>query len=403
METTGTFAKLVDAWAMNPRYIDDRGGTRSGKTYSALQLLTLVAMTDPLPTVTSVVSETLPHLKKGAIRDFKDILGSEGWWSLRRWNASECFYTFPNGAIMEFFGADAPAKVMGPARDRLFINEANHVRWETARQLFVRTRGQIIYDYNPAGEFWGTDPEIWNQRPGKVSINSTYLDNQFLTAEQIAEIEANKNDKNWWNVYGLGKMGRLEGLVYTDVELIDEMPPVGNLRECYGIDFGFSNSTSAVVRLLIDEGRRRIYVDQIIYQKGLINSDLAELMKAAGIPKKAVRAVPIYADAAEPKSIAEFCRYGWNCLPCDKTSEADRHNPITAQIGMITPYTICITKRSVETKKEIDGYMWRTDKDGNRLNVPVKVNDHTMDAMRYGAYSEIFSNKNKGKYYVSIR
>lgn len=403
MQTTATFAKLVDAWALGPRYIDDCGGTRSGKTFSALQMFCLVAQTDPAPTITSIVSETLPHLKKGAIRDFKSIMQAEKWWSIKRWNASENFYTFPNGSIIEFFGADSAAKVMGPGRDRLMINEANHVGWETARQLFTRTRGLILYDYNPAGEFWGTDPDIWKTRRGKVSVHSTYLDNQFLTAEQIAEIEANRNDKNWWNVYGLGKMGRLEGLVYNNVELIDGMPPAGNLRECYGIDFGFTNSTSAVVRLLIDEGRRRIYVDQIVYQKGLINSDLAELMEAAGVPKKRVRAVPIYADAAEPKSIAEFCRYGWNCLPCDKTSESDRHNPITAQLGLITPFTLCITKRSVETKKEIDGYMWATDKDGNRLNVPVKVNDHAMDAIRYGAYSEIFSNKNKGKYYVSIK
>lgn len=402
METTGTFAKLVDAWAQDPRYIDDRGGTRSGKTYSALQLLTLVSMTDVVPTITSVVSETLPHLKKGAIRDFKDIMGTEHWWDPKRWNASECFYTFSSGSIIEFFGADSPSKVMGPGRHRLFLNEANHIGWETARQLFVRTRDRIIYDYNPAGEFWGTNPEIWATRPGRVSINSTYLDNQFLTPEQVAEIEANKGDKNWWNVYGLGLMGRLEGLVYNSVELIDEMPPVGNLRECYGLDYGFSNSTTALLHLLIDEGRRRIYVDQIIYQKGILNSDIAELMTAAGVPKKRVRAVPIYADAAEPKSNAELCRYGWNVLGCDKTNDSDRHNPITAQIGMITPYTICITKRSVDTKKEIDKYMWATNKDGERLNVPVKVNDHAMDAMRYAAYSELFSNKSKGKYYVSV-
>lgn len=402
MQTTATFAKLVDAWAQDPRYIDDCGGTRSGKTYSALQMFCLVAQLDASPTINSVVSETLPHLKRGAIKDFKKIMHGEKRWSEKRWNASECFYTFPNGSVIEFFGADSPGKVMGPARDRLMINEANHVAWETARQLFVRTRGLILYDYNPTGEFWGTDPAIWKTRPNRVSIHSTYLDNQFLSPEQVADIEANRNDKSWWDVFGLGKMGRREGLVYNNVELVDEMPAPGNLRECYGIDFGFTNSTTAVVRLLIDEGRRRIYVDQIVYQKGLLNSDIAELLKAAGVPKKTVRAVPIYADAAEPKSIAELCRYGWNVLACDKTNESDRHNPITAQISMITPYTLCITKRSVETKKEADGYMWATDKDGNRLNVPVKVNDHSMDAMRYAAYSELFSNKNKGKYHVSV-
>ena len=402
MQTSGTFAKLVEAWAQNPRYIDDRGGTRSGKTYSALQMLALVAKTDPIPTLTSVVSETFPHLRRGAITDFKNIMEAERWWDPKRWNASSSSYTFNSGSVMEFFSADAPSKVMGPARHRLFLNEANHIPWETARQLFVRTSGIIVYDYNPTGKFWGTDPKIWATRPGRVSINSTYLDNQFLSQFQIAEIEANKGDKNWWNVFGLGLEGRLEGLVYNNVELIDEMPAPGSMRECYGIDFGFTNSTTAVLHILIDEGRRRIYVDQIVYQKGLLNSDIAELMTAAAIPKKSVRAVPIYADAAEPKSIAELCRYGWNVLGCDKTSESDRHNPITAQIGMITPYTICITKRSVDTKKEIDGYMWATDKDGERMNVPVKVNDHAMDALRYGAYSELFSNKNKGKYHVSI-
>lgn len=376
MQTSRTFEKLVDAWWKKPRYIDSEGGTRSGKTYSALQLFVIVVRSDKAPTINSVVSESLPHLKRGAIRDFAEIMENEGLWDESAWNRSDKIYTFPNGSILEFFGADSPGKVHGPSRDRLFLNEAQNIKWEVARQLFVRTRGVIVFDYNPTAPFWAH--ERIKQRDNCVSIHSTYLDNPFLTAEQVAEIEANRSDSNWWRVYGEGKVGRLEGLIY-DMQMIDAMPAKSDgMVETYGLDFGFTNDPTACVHCLIDTRKRELYIEELFYQRGLLNKDIVSLLKQSQVPKNSV---PIFADAAEPKSIAELAQYGFNVKPCYKATK------ITEQIAFIQQYTMYVTKRSLELIKEGRGYVWQTDKDGRSLNVPIAFNDHSMDAMRYAVFT----------------
>lgn len=224
MEVTRTFSKLAAAMARNPRYIDNEGGTRSGKTYSVLQMLVLVVPRDKAGEVTSVVSETMPHLKRGCIREFRKIMEDEGVWEDSRWSVTDKTYTFASGSVLEFFSADNPGKVHGPARKRLFMNEGQNVSYDIARQLFVRTTHMIIVDYNPTHVFWMH--ENIKPRENCISIHSTYKDNTFLTPEQVMEIESNKGDRNWWRVYGEGKTGMLEGLIY-DFEQIDEMPPKG--------------------------------------------------------------------------------------------------------------------------------------------------------------------------------
>ena len=279
MEFTKVFWKLYDGVKSNhPRYVSMPGGTRSGKTYSILQFLhLLVPKADKGGDVTSVVSETMPHLKRGAVRDFEQILGHP----LKtdpNWNATDFIYTYPNGAKLEFFSADATSKCLGPARKRLFLNEANHIGWEIVRQLLVRTTGLVILDYNPAAVFWAMDKIEW--RDNCVTIHSTYKDNTFLSAEQVAEIESNRGDANWWKVYGEGLVGSLDGLIYT-FDLCDHMPPKGaakperekteeelyadSLVEVQGLDFGFTNDPTARVRLLVDTKRKEVWVQQMCH------------------------------------------------------------------------------------------------------------------------------------------
>ena len=277
---------------------------------------------------------------------------------------------------MEFFSADTSGKVLGPARKRLFINECNHIQYETARQLFVRTTGLIILDYNPANTFWAI--EQIEPRANCITIHSTYKDNSFLTPEQVAEIESNANDPNWWKVYGKGEIGTLEGVVY-DFQQIDDLPDTSGMLETYGLDFGFTNSMTAICHCFIHRGRKEIYLDQRLYRRGMQNHDIADFLKAENIRPGVVT----YCDAAEPKSIRELEQYGLNVAKCDKTSTTDRHNPITAQIGFLKGYKLFVTKGSIDLIKELRGYVWATNTNGDRLNVPVKINDHLCDAFRY--------------------
>ena len=382
METTRVFDEIAKAYRDGFRGVDSRGGTRSTKTYSALQFLVFLAVGLACKKVISVVSETLPHLKKGAIRDFERILQDEHIisGSLRddaRWNATDCFFQFANGTIIEFFSADAPGKVHGPSRDILFINEGQNIRWETANQLMIRTREFVIVDYNPTHEFWAhTELEA---DPRFKQIVSTYKDNRFLTQAQIEDIEKGKKNANWWRVYGLGLTGQLEGVVYQ-FEQIDEMPDSPGLIRVGGLDYGFTNSKTAGVDILADVRRKRLYLDEMFYGSGMHNFDIIAALNAHGFPKKGPR---LYADCAEPKANSELKLAGFNVWPSDKGKE------ITFQISWIQGWDIYVTKTSTNLIHEFRNYLWDTDRDGNRLNHPIKEFDHALDAFRYGVFGQL--------------
>lgn len=377
---TPVYYRTMDAIAQTQRFVSSCGGTRSGKTFANLQAIFQLAAADEAPSLTSVVSETFPHLKRGAIRDFPYAIGAD-LWDESAWSKGGYIYTLPNGSQIEYFSADATSKVHGPARDRLFLNECQNIPYEIARQLFVRTRGLIIMDYNPTASFWGN--EQIETRPDCVTIHSTYKDNSFLTTEQIREIEANQHDTNWWKVYGLGEFGTLEGLIYS-FELIDEMPLAGGLREVYGMDFGFTHDPTAIVRVLADTGRKVAYVDEIAYKTGMLNSDISAVLAECDIPKH----VHIWADAAEPKSIAEIGRDTGLNIRASNKSAPTRGSRLTFQLQWMQGWRLYITKASTNIIREARNYTWAKDRDGNLVNEPIDTWNHALDAMRYALYSE---------------
>lgn len=401
MNTTRVFDMTIDAWLNKPRYISSCGGTRSGKTYSIIQLLYLKCIGEERrnapPTITSVVSESMPHLKRGAIRDFKTILQQEGVWQDDRWSETDKTYTFANGSILEFFSADNAGKVFGSARDYLFINECQHIDYEIARQLFVRTRKRIIVDYNPTHHFWVMDKV--ETKDNCIRIHSTYKDNQYLSDEQIREITDNRDDKNWWLVFGEGKEGKLDGIIY-EMEQIDELPSgvgASSLKECYGMDFGFTNDPTTLMHILADTGRKVLYVDQCLYRTHMKNGDIIDHMKSIGVSPRA----EIYADCAEPKSIAEIRSAGFNIIACDKDAPV-KSDKLKFQLLWMQGWKIYITKTSLDAIKEQRNYTWAKDKDGNLLNEPIDKWNHCLDALRYGVWTKFAEKANKGHYSISI-
>ena len=393
MLTTPVYTRTRDAIARTDRFVSSCGGTRSGKTFANLQLIYELAALDKKPTLTSIVSETFPHLKRGAIRDFPIAIGD--YYDDRCWNKSDSTYTLPNGSVLEFFSADSPSKVHGPARDRLFLNEIQNIPYEIARQLFVRTKGLILMDYNPTATFWGN--ELVEPRPDCVTIHSTYKDNALLSPEQIREIEANQGDLNWWKVYGLGEFGSLEGLIYN-FTLIDSMPSPEGLRESWGIDFGFTHDPTAIVRVLADTARKIAYVDEKDYRTGLTNDLIAATLRENNIP----RSTHLWADSAEPKSIAEIGRAtGLNIMACDKSAPV-RSDRLKFQLLWMQGWRIYVTKSSVNLIKEGRNYTWAKDRDGRLTDTPIDTWNHAMDAMRYALYSEHAGRESSGNYTIGF-
>lgn len=393
MRTTTTFEKICAALNDEPRYIDNRGGARSGKTTAELQIAALLAMNDQTPTITSVVSENLPHLKRGAIRDFQSVMMAESLWDDKAWNKTDYIYTFNTGSIIEFFGADVPGKLQGPARDRLIINEANRVDWEAARQLMVRTAGIVMYDYNPSAPFWGTD-EIPKRDRYKL-VHTTYKDNEFLPDEVRREIEANKGVGNWWRVYGLGLIGQIDGQVFN-FKVVDDMPDPAGFIETYGMDFGFTNDPTTLIRCLCHTGRREIYADQLIWQTGMKNPDIAAALKDIGIQRPG-NGPTVWADCAEPKSIDEIAAFGLNIKPCDKKAA------VREQIQALQSWTIYVTRRSVDLINEGRKYLFKQRPDGTYTNEPIDFFNHGIDALRYGTYTGVILQGATGNYSLGFK
>ena len=388
-----TFDKLVLAAAGFPRYIDNRGGARSGKTIAELQLASMLAMNDIAPTITTVGSDTLPHLKIGAIRDFKFALQDAGLWEESRWSKSNCIYTFPTGSIIEFIGInDTPGKALGPARDRLILNEANLISWDVVRQMLARTSGLVMYDYNPAAPFWGTD-EI-PKRDRYALVHSTYKDNQYIPDEVRREIEANEGSGNWWRVYGLGLIGQIEGQVF-DFKIVDQMPDPAGFVESWGMDFGFTNDPTTIIRTLCHTGRREIYADELCWQTGMKNPDIAAALKDMGITRRGTGPT-VWADCAEPKSIAEVAGYGLNVQPCDKRTA------VREQVQALQAWTIYVTRRSVGLQNEGRKYLFKQRSDGTYTNEPIEFFNHGIDALRYAAYTGVIMQSSRGQYTIGF-
>lgn len=342
------------------------GGTSASKTISILIWLIAYAQSNKNEMI-SVVSESLPHLKRGAIRDFLNIMQEHNYYKEDRWNKTDFTYTFETGSKIEFFSADQPDKVRGPRRHVLFINEANNVSYETFTQLEIRTSKIIWLDWNPVSEFWFYT-EVKNKDNCDFLI-LTYKDNEALDRSIIETIESRKANKNWWRVYGEGLLGEAEGLIYKDWKTISEIPHEARL-ERYGLDFGYTNDPTAIVAIYRYNGG--FILDEIAYLKGLSNKQIADILLNTD------KALAI-ADSAEPKSIDEIKQYGINILPAKKGQDSVRQG-----IQFVQSQKISVTQRSINILKEQRNYLWQTDKDGFSTKDPGVIYNHSMDAIRYG-------------------
>jgi phage terminase large subunit len=341
------------------------GGTSASKTISILLYLIAMAQTDTKPTLTSIVSESFPHLKRGAMRDFLNILKEHNYYQDKAWNRTDSIYMFETGSTIEFFSVDQPDKLRGARRDRLFINEANNTPVEAFDQLEVRTKEFVFLDWNPSNEFWFYT-DILPHRNDVDFITLTYRDNDALSPEIIASIEARKHNVNWWRVYGEGQLGEVEGRIYTGWRIIDEIPHEAKLVRRW-LDFGYTVDPTAIGDIYYLDGG--YILDERMYQKGMLNKPIADFLLSLEEP-----ATTVVGDSAEPKSIDEIYGHGVNIIPCVKGRDSIRNGIATVQEQKIS-----VTKRSLNLLKEYRNYMWDKDKQGRTIPEPIDFLNHHMD------------------------
>src|SRR3990167_5351273 len=367
---------------LNKRLRVVAGGTAASKTVSILLYLIDDAQSDKKPTLTSVVSESFQHLKRGAIRDFLNVMNEHKCFEDARWNKTDYVYTFPNGSQLEFFSADQPGKVRGQRRQRLFLNEANNISFETFEQLEVRTEQYVFMDFNPVAEFWFYT-DVLNRRNDVDFLTLTYKDNEALSEEIIKSIESRRERGNWWRIYGEGLLGEAEARIYKGWQIIDETPHEARL-ERHWIDFGYSVDPTAIGSVYYYNGG--YILDEVAYQKELSNKQIADILHNQ---KKALA----IADSAEPKSIDEIKSFGINIVPSEKGPDSVNHG-----IQLVQEQQISVTKQSINIIKEYRNYMWETDRNGKVLPVPQGIWDHHMAGIRY-AISSLVPLKRKEEYY----
>ena len=346
------------------------GGTSAGKTYGILPIEIDYAARNPL-TETSIVSESIPHIRRGALKDFENIMRNTNRWVEGHFNKSLLKYTFTNGSYIEFFSADQPDRLRGARRHRLFINECNNITFDAYQQMAIRTRDIIWLDFNPTHEFW-YHREL-KQDADFEEVVLTYKDNEALSDNIIKEIEKGRIKAetseywaNWWRVYGLGELGILEGVIFNNYKIIDRVPEEARYVGT-GLDFGYTNDPTAITDVYSYDNKR--ILDEVCYRTGMVNNDISAVLKGKGT---------VYADSAEPKSIEEIRRTGVDIRGASKGRDS-----INYGVSVMQGQDYLVTKRSTNLIKELRNYSWDTDKTGAKTNKPIDMFNHLIDGIRY--------------------
>jgi len=356
--------------------IIQQGGTWSGKTFGVLTALYLLAVSTEQPLLISVVGVTVPHLKRGALRQFIDIVNELG--RVDAYNRTDQIFQIGESRI-EFFSADDDGKVRGSKRDILFVNECNLLNYEKYRQLSMRTAQTTILDFNPVGEFWLHDKILPTaDKSTYLFKRTTYHDNPSVPEKVQKEIELLKEtDPQLYRVYAEGKTGMIQGRIFDNVQFVSTFPDDCK-KVAYGLDFGFTNDPTCLVRAGVLHGQ--LYLQELIYETGLTNQDIATRLQEL----KLTYQDEIFADSAEPKSIEEIKRKGFTIKGATKGQDSIRHG-----IDLLKRYKMNITQGSVNFRREAMNYKWATDRDGNNLNKPVDKFNHCWDAARYYAVMKL--------------
>ena len=371
--TTG-LKRLKPLFINGKRYLVVQGGMRAAKTYSLLMLIISWCQSNANK-IATVASMSYPHLSRGAIRDFQTIMKNAEIWEPERWNQSSKIYTFGNGTILEFISVDNMS-AHGPARDLLFVNEANDMDIETFRNLAFRTTGKVIIDYNPTHEFWAHTWLLKEEKDQTDFIILTYKDNEALAPTIREAIESRRPKKgeepsNWWIVYGLGQIGSLEGNIYSGWRIAaeDDYKKAKLIR--YGLDFGFSNDETGLVAIYQTE-QNQLILRELIYKTGILGSQYGDELRRAGVEPS----VLIVADSARPEIIAEIKAQGFRIVGADKNAGS-----VLRGIDRVKQHQIIYDGKDLE--REYLSYAWRKKRTGEVLDEPEDGNDHLMDALRY--------------------
>lgn len=393
IKTTSVFERNFNI--KDKKIVINRWWTRSGKTYNILHLFALWLITWKIDNswkifeswVLHIVRKYSASLRASVQRDFEEILHNLGLWQFLKINKTEKTYIFGN-RIVEFIGADDEQKLRWMKRDILYCNEANELTYKKEFfQLLIRTKYRVFIDFNPDDvDHWiNQELELKRQVVEKdvEVIVSTYRDNPFLSEAEVREIEIlQKTDPLYWKIYGEWEYGKLQGLIFENVNTISKIPENAEFI-CYWMDFWFTNDPTTII--WIYKYNSELIFDEILYRSQMTNQDIVNFLKSENIWKNFEE---FFADSSEPKSIEEIYRAWFNIKPVEKWPDS-----IMFWIDKMKEFKLNITSRSINTIKEFRKYTWKNDKEWKSLNKPIDAFNHSIDAIRYWVMMSLWRKK----------
>jgi len=374
MNSTTLFKQNYNA---NTHVVVNQGGTYSGKTFAIMQVLFCLACSQEKLVIT-VVGQDIPNLKVGAMRDAATIYNSSPalLQMMKSFNRSDRVYEFRNGSSIEFKSYHDGQDAKSGKRDYLFVNEANGISWNVYMELALRTRKRVFIDYNPTAAFWVHDNVLG--KPGVQLLISDYRHNPFCDEAMAQRIEGlRETNEELWKVYARGLTGKVAGLVLSNWYICDRIPTHAKRLGC-GLDFGFTNDKTGCLEVYLQDGE--LWINELFYETGLTNPDISNKLDQCGVNKQTT----IIADSAEPKSIEELRRMGWNIGGAIKGPDS-----VNLSIDILKRYRLNITRSSTNLLNELGRYKWKTDRSGRTLNEPVDDNNHLIDPLRYIALNKL--------------
>jgi phage terminase large subunit len=366
LKVTNVFNRNLDAYGSKKRFICNQGGSRSSKTFSILQLLIFICLTNPGKKI-SIVRKSFPSLRGSILKDFMEIMDYLNLYNIKNHNRTEHIYKFDNGSLIEFFSIDDAKKVRGRRRDIAYLNEANELSFDDFQQLSLRTTECLFLDFNPSDDNHFIYDLLKDER--SILIKSTYKDNIFLNKDLIIEIENLINvDENYYRIYALGERPSVTARIYSHFKQYTDEPETDKIF--YGADIGWVNKSSIIE---VKQVENKFYIKELLYKSGLTTDEFIQEVKS-----KIDLTKIIYVDSARPDIIEQLKRNKINAKASDKQ--------VKEGIDYIRSKEIFIHYESVNLWNEYRGYMYKTIM-GNISEEPIKINDHAIDAMRYAIYT----------------
>ena len=367
------------------RQIVSYGGSRSGKSYSILQLFCILLMERNNFKITVWRNEKVT-CRSTVLEDFRNIIYS----SIHLYNkfvenkAQASFTCKETGSRIIFEGADSIGKVLGMTQHISFFNEITEFNEDVYNQITQRTSETVFVDYNPSKRFW---LDRFRTHENTIFIQSTFRDNPFLTDGIINKLKSYdpsnpinvKNgtaDEYMWKVYGLGELAEKPNRIYKGwgTCLVEDFRNL-EYESFYGLDFGLSNPT-VLVEVKYD-GDRTFYIHEVMYKPAsLMNMPIYKYIKET-YPEISSHSI-IIADSAKLQMVSDMALGGYTCVPALKGAGS-----VDRGISIVQSFNVVYTTGSKNLEDEYLTYSYAVDRYGLTTDTVVRKEDHAMDAIRY--------------------